>query len=568
MCYLKRIVWLVLVGSAVSRGAPEPGKQPPNILIILADDLGYSDLGCYGGEIKTPNLDRMAEHGLRLTQAYNFARCCPSRAALLTGLYPHQTGIGFFANDRKTLDDVKESKRPGYTGVLNEKCVTIAQVLKGAGYQTAASGKWHIGASASPVDRGFDDFYGFIGGYAVDSWDPRMMIRLPEGSPETTYSEGTFFATDAITDHALQFLQKMGGLEKPWLLYLAYQAPHFPVQSRPEDMVGYPEIYQKGWDKIREERFARQKKQGVIPSQCTLSPRSKIPSPKNAKRIGSMTEDGMNPAWDSLPEDRQKDLAQRMALFAGMVSGMDRNIGRVLQYLSETKELDNTLIVFLSDNGACAEWEPFGFDLEPRADVRPGFGIGGNTIPAPNLLHAGSDLERMGQAGGSQPAYGSAWANCSNTPFSLYKHYANEGGISTPFIVHWPRQFPKGGAVINEPVIVMDIMATCLEVSGATYPAEWNGSPILPYEGKSLLSVLKGNPSPHDVLFFEHERNAAVRKGNLKLVRIGREGEWKLYDISNDRSELNDLAKSRPETVQEMAKLWEEWAYRTNVLPY
>ena len=379
---------LMLLCACWSWGALWPATAParPNILIILADDLGFSDLGCYGGEIRTPTLDALAADGLRFTQCYNCSRCCPSRAALLTGLYPHQAGVG-------SMTTAKPGRGEGYRGALNEHCLTIAEVLGAAGYRTAAAGKWHVSDHEPPTARGFQDFFGFMVGYAIDSWEPGMMIRLPAGQPDRVYAPGTYFATDAITDHALDFIAGMhpagapgaggapgaagatGAAGAPWFLYLAYQAPHFPLQSRPQDMAGYPAIYAQGWDRIRADRLARQKALGLLPGESLLSPRSPIPNRAAAVRDGSMTGDGANPPWESLPADRRADLAQRMAVYAGMVSGMDRGIGRVVAALRASGQLETTLILVLSDNGACAEWDPFGFDLPPPAAPRPGYGI-------------------------------------------------------------------------------------------------------------------------------------------------------------------------------------------------
>ena len=407
-------------------------NKRPNVMVILTDDMGYSDIGCYGSEIRTPNIDRLASNGVRFTHYYNTARCSPSRASLLTGLYPHQAGIGLMTSDRAAKypgAGDQGDEFPGYRGALNANCVTIAQVLKPAGYRTAAAGKWHVGDSEPPTKRGFDDFYGFVGGYGVDSWEPRMMTRLPEGRPQRSYAPGEFFATDAITDHALDFLADMRKSGEPWFLYVAYQAPHFPVQSKRDDMTGYPQIYAQGWDKIREQRLARQKKIGLLPESTALPPRSKITHPVASKRLGSWTDDGNNPAWDSLPADRRADLAQRMAVFAGMVTGMDRNVGRLVAELRASGQLENTLILFLSDNGACAEWEPFGFEMLPIPNPVPGTGINQGTQALPNKLYRGDELVKMGQAG-SLPSYGSGWANACNTPWRLYKHYGHEGGIS------------------------------------------------------------------------------------------------------------------------------------------
>ena len=546
----------------------------PNILIILADDLGWSDLGCYGGEIRTPYLDSLAAGGLRFTQFYTCTRCCPSRASLLTGLYPHQAGIGLMTSDQAAKypgAGDRGEEFPGYRGSLNANCVTIAQVLKPAGYRTAAAGKWHVGDREPPTRRGFDDFYGFVSGYAVDSWEPRMMTRLPEGRPQRSYKPGEFFATDAITDHALDFLADMRKSGAPWLLYVAYQAAHFPVQSKREDMTGYPEIYAQGWDKIREQRLARQKKSGLLSESTTLTPRSKITHPVASKRLGSWTDDGNNPAWDSLPAERRADLAQRMAVYAGMVTGMDRNIGRLVADLRASGQLDNTLIIFLSDNGACAEWEPFGFEMLPTPNPVPGTGLNQGTQALPNRLYRGDELAKMGQAG-SFPSYGSGWANACNTPWRLYKHYDHEGGISTPLIAHWPASFGKdkdNGRFVREPAHLIDLMATCVDIAGAKYPAEWNGKKILPMEGVSLRPLLAPSPSaslPPRLLAWEHESNRALREGKWKLVSLAA-APWELYDMDSDRVEMNDLAAAQPERVKDMSAKWEAWAKRTNVVP-
>jgi arylsulfatase A-like enzyme len=359
--------------AAPADGAVSARRGAPNIVVILADDLGWSDLGCYGGEIRTPHLDALAAGGLRFTQFYNCTRCCPSRTALLTGLYPHQAGVGAMTADQG---------QPGYRGSLQANCVTIAQLLKSAGYRTAMAGKWHVGDQVSPLARGFDDFYGWTSGYGVDSWEPRMMTRLPPGRTQRDYPQGAYFATDAITDHALDFVRAMRSQGSSWFLYVAYQAPHFPVQSRADDAQGYAEIYAAGWDAIRARRLERQKALGVVAADTALTPRSAIPHRIAAERLGSWTDDGRNPPWENLPADRRADLAQRMAVYAGMVTGMDRNIGRLIADLRAAGELDNTLVLFLSDNGACAEWEPFGFDLRLIAEPQPPGHAGRPELPA------------------------------------------------------------------------------------------------------------------------------------------------------------------------------------------
>jgi len=538
----------------------------PNIVLILADDLGYSDLGCYGGEIRTPNLDALAADGVRFTQCYNSSRCCPSRASLLTGLYPHQAGIGRF---------VGGGDLPGYRGHLTDRCVTLAEVLRPAGYHTFASGKWHVN-EPGPIERGFDEFYGFIHGYAVNSWEPRMMIRLPAGRPQREYKKGEYFATNAITDHALDFLDIGRRDERPWLLYVAYQAPHFPVQAPPELTDTYVATYERGWDELRAERFKRQKELGLLPESLEPPPRSPIDNVKVAKRIGSLTNDGHNPAWDSLFAARRRDLARRMAVYAAMVENMDANIGRIVKSLKEHDELENTLILFVSDNGVCGEWEPFGFDLDPEKfrDPTPGHGINGYTPPAPNILHKGEDLQAMGGPE-SLMSYGCAWADLCNTPLWLYKHYAHEGGIRTPLIVHWPGHVSDAGAVRPHAAHVMDVMATCVDVAGAEYPQTYKGQDVLPLEGRSLVPALNGESPKPRILIYEHERNAAIRQGDWKLVGqqvVKRDGlrpdaAWELYHMSSDPAEQRNLASEKPELVQRLAKQLADEMRRTLVLP-
>src|SRR6266540_4762056 len=540
-----RQLCLILLVCRLCGGAPRPDivqaqrEKRPNVIVILADDLGYSDLSCYGGEIQTPNLDGLAKNGLRFAQFYNSARCCPTRAALLTGLYPHEAGVGMMTADAG-------EKYPGY--------------------RTAMSGKWHVGNRVSPIERGFDDFYGFTSGYAVDSFDERMMIRLPEGKPKRSYKPGVYFATDAITDHALDFVNEMRKTGQPYFLYLAYQSPHFPVQSRAEDAAPYSKTYDKGWDKLRAERLTRMKKLGSVAKNTRLTPRSAIHRPDVARRLGSMTADGANPAWEKLAADRRADLAGRMKAYAGMVAGMDRNIGRLLSDLKRNGELDNTLILFLSDNGACAEWKPFGFDLEKPANVTAGAGINTGTPNMPNILHQGVALGSMGGAD-TLFSYGSAWANLSNTPWRMYKHYSHEGGISSPLIAHWPARIKTGGQWRAQYGHVIDVMATLVDVAGAQYPGERNGVEVLPVEGVSLLPAFENQPiARKSPLFFEHDGSRAVRDGQWKLV-AKRGGEWELYDIEADRSELSNLAAEHPDKVEEMAARWNEWANHTHVLP-
>ena len=551
---------LVMLGSALQ-------AAQPNILIILADDLGYSDLGCYGGEIKTPNLDALASNGLRFTQFYNGARCCPSRASLLTGLYPHQAGVGLMTADRGASfpgSADQGDKFPGYRGRLNDQCVTLGEVLRPAGYHTFACGKWHVG-DFDPTTRGFDAFYGFPGGYAVNSWDERMLISLP--AKPALNRPGKFFATDAITDHALDFIQSTRRQPgKPWLLYLAYQAPHFPLQAPAEDIAKYVPVYEQGWDKIREQRLQRMKRLGLVADDTELTPRSRLPNPAVAKRHGSATADNRNPAWDTLPAGRRTDLAHRMATYAAMVDRMDANIGRLIADLRKAGELNETLICFLSDNGACAEWDPFGFDLTPPdpSATKPGVGVNLGTQAGANILHQGSELDHMG-ASDTFMSYGSGWANACNTPWRLYKHYGHEGGISTPLIVHWPEGIKDRGQLRTQPGHIIDLMATCVALSGAKYPQTAIGHAILPMEGRSLVPAFGDQAIDRETLAWEHEGNRAIRAGDWKLVSL--KGQpWELYDMAKDRTELHDLAAKQPDRVKDLAAKWDLWAMRCNVL--
>jgi arylsulfatase len=522
---------LLLWCGAPSAAADRPARRP-NIVVVLADDLGYSDLGCYGGEIKTPNLDKLAADGLRFTQFYNCARCCPTRAALLAGLYPHQAGVG-----RMTAD----LGLPGYRGRLREESVTIAEALKAAGYRTLMAGKWHLG-EPGPVERGFDEYYGPADGFR-DFWDRSGFRRLPRGRPERAYGDGKFYSTDALTDHALDFLAEARKGDKPYFLYLAYTAPHFPLQAPREEIAKYAELYQQGWDKVRDQRYERMQKLGLIDRAWPLSPRSEFWGFEDRTR-------GLNPAWDKLDADRRADLARRMAVYAAMVDRLDQNVGRLVDDLRKHDELENTLLLFLSDNGACAEWDPFGFDGQSGPD---------------NVLHKGADLEKVGGPG-SYISYGSGWANASNTPFRLYKHYAHEGGVSTPLIVHWPARVKARGELRRQVGHVVDLMATCLDAAGAKYPERRGEVKVEPTEGKSLLPAFDDRPVEREGLFWEHEGHRAVRSGKWKAAsRHG--GGWELYDLEADRTELTDLAAKQPERVNELAAKWDAWAKRTNVLP-
>lgn len=540
---MKRVIFLLLATSLLSPVVASRAEDRPNIVLILADDLGYSDLGCFGGEIETPHLDALARDGLRMTQLYNAARCCSTRASLLTGLYPHQAGVGAMTADNGL---------PGYRGFLTDRCVTIASLLRESGYATALSGKWHLRGKGNPdcipTKRGFDEFYGHFRAYA-SFWRKDLYVRLPDSRETPVYGDD-FYATDAITDQGLHFLQEAREAGKPCFLYLSYNAPHFPLHAPKETIDKYLPVYEKGWDALREERFARMVEMGILPERFGLSPRGHVTKVPNRNR-DSPWYDRQIPAWRSLPEDRRADLARRMATYAAMVEILDRNVGRVVAGLRESGELEKTLIVFLSDNGACAEWDPVGFDNNPYPK---------------NRLYRGAELEEMGQPG-TFHSYGTGWANACNTPWRLYKHYNHEGGISTPAIFHWPGRIGKPGTVGRQPAHVVDLAATLLEIGGAEYPRSWNGEPVLPIAGASLSPVLAGGELPVRPIFFEHEGNRAVRRGPWKLVWTNFRKEWELYRIDRDRSELDDLAAEFPDRVAEMAALWDSWAVENFVEP-
>lgn len=542
-------LWVCLAICIPSLAASPEKVERPNVLIVLVDDLGFSDLSCYGGEIPTPNIDRLAAAGARFTQAYTSARCCPTRASLMTGLHPHQTGVGFFATN---TPDARRG--PAYLGHLNDRCVTVAEVLKAAGYHTYMVGKWHM-SEPGPIARGFDEFYGFVQGYAQDQWTPERYQRLPaDRSPELKYEDGEFYATDVFTDYALEFLRQARSKSGPWLLYLAHSSPHFPVQAPAGSADRFAKTYERGWDVLRAERFARMRQIGLATDAWKFTERSIVPVDRPGPTNGYGGR--QNPAWDSLPADRQADLTRRMALFAAMVSHVDQGIGRITADLEAHGELNNTLVFFLSDNGACYEWGPFGFDR--------GVADGGAN------LHSGAELREMGRRG-TYSSYGSGWANLSNTPLRMYKHYTHEGGLATPLIVHWPAGTGRPDKWVRDPVHVMDILPTICEATGAAYPREFHGRPVLPAEGINILPAIRGDRLPERPLAFEHDGARAYRQGRWKVVwskRMPFEIRWELYDIASDRCETVNLAEKFPERAAALAEQWEAWAKRVKVYPF
>lgn len=523
---------------AIATCAPLFSAARPNVLLILLDDLGYSDLGAYGGEIPTPHIDALAKGGVRFTRMANSARCCPSRASLLTGLHPAQAGI------------------PNFAGVLSRNSVTIAEVLRPAGYKTYAVGKWHVGNTPTtrPTARGFDEFYGYPAGHSQDMWTPESYLRLPEGrKPEIVRAPGKFYATDVFTEYALEFLRQAQASKQPWLLYLAHSAPHFPIQAPRESALPFVEMYRQGWDALRTARFERMKQLGIANHPgWQLTPRSLVPVEAANPAIANNYGGQPNPAWDSLAANVREDLAHRMALYAAMVKHVDDGLGRIVAQLKEAGAFDNTLILFLSDNGACYEWGPLGFDGQSRA--------------ATTTLYEGAALETMGGPH-THMSYGSAWANLSNTPFRLYKHFTHAGGILTPFIAHWPRGLQQPDRWVRDPAHIMDVMPTLLEFTGARYPQERDSVPITPPEGISLAEALRtGAALPERALCFQHEGAAAIQKGRWKLVkgkRFPTDAQWELYDMQADPVELHDLAATHPALVKSLAAEWTAWAERT-----
>ncbi|MDP6636487.1 MAG: arylsulfatase [Phycisphaerae bacterium] len=514
------------VGARFASAAPK-GKSKPNIILIMTDDMGFSDLGCYGSEINTPNLDALAAGGLRFTQFYNTGRCCPTRASLLTGLYPHQAGVGHMNGDRGP-------QHPGYRGRLTGRCVTIAEVLNPAGYYTFTTGKWHVGSKEKshwPVGRGFKRSYSCPqgAGFYFTMKTAQMMRQIVRGD-KVLYDKNNdmpdgWYSTDAWTDEGLKFAAEAAGRGKPFFWYLAHNAPHWPLQAKPEDIAKYRGKYKVGWDEIRKRRYAKLIELGMIDKNWGLSPRGK----------------GI-PAWESLTEKQKDNQDLRMATYAAMIDSVDQNVGKIVKKLKELGQYENTLIMFLQDNGGCAEGGNLGRDN--------GKGVCGTAE--------------------SFSKYGACWANASNTPFRRYKHWVHEGGAGTPLVAHWPAGIAAKlrGKLITEPSHLVDLMATCVDISGAEYPKTFKGAMIIPAEGKSLRPLLAGEEFDRGgAIYFEHEGNRAVRLGKWKIVSIHR-GQWELYDMSADRTELNDLSTKMPEKRREMIALYDAWAKRALVEPW
>jgi arylsulfatase A-like enzyme len=516
----------------------------PNIVLILADDMGFSDLGCYGSEIETPNIDSLANTGVRFSQMYNMARCCPTRASLLTGLYPHQAGVGHMVDDYGV---------PEYQGFLNQNCATIAEVLKGTGYRTQLSGKWHVGGDyplqspntwvpgdekhPTPLQRGFDHFYGTLTGAGSFFAPPTLM----DGDVLVTVDRDDYYYTDEIANHAVRMIEESGKSETPFFSYVAFTSPHWPLHAPQEEIEKYRGVYDEGWDELRRARHTGLKELGVLDDEWDLAPRDQDSIP---------WEEAENKEWEAL----------RMAVYAAQIDRMDQGVGRIIDALESTDARENTLVIFLSDNGGCAEFlaedsntpDPAKFDTPMWNGDR---------------MKMGNNPEINPGAGDTFQSYDLPWANASNTPFRLHKRWTHEGGISTPLVMNWPSRShdPK---LLHGPSHIVDITATIYDAAGADYPAEQSGNKVTALEGESFLTVFDGEDwSRENPICWEHEGNRAVRMGDWKLVSEGNT-TWELYNMANDRTELNDISSSELERVEQMESVYKKWAERTGALPW
>jgi arylsulfatase A-like enzyme len=536
-------VGLAATSAAASIPAASNARKP-NIILFLADDMGYSDLGCQGSEIETPNLDRLARQGVQFSSFYNSPRCCPSRASLLTGMYSHQAHMGMM------VDDHGRYPYPAYDGDLNTNCVTIAEALKPAGYRTLHCGKWHLSAQQTtvganvdrhnwPLQRGFDHGYSMITG-AGSYYTPNTLTW--DNEPINNFTKAFYFTT-AIGDHSAKMIADGNG-EQPFFLYCAFNAPHWPLHA-PEPVVAkYRQRYLAGWDKLREERHAKQIRSGLLKAEWKLTPR-----------------DPRVPAWERASFKEWE--AERMAVYAAQVDLLDQAVGKVVAQVEAMGQLDNTLIFFMADNGG--NYEEFNHQVvgKQHAIWIP------DAAPDGSPLKFGNDPDVMPGPANTIQSYGGPCGNVSNTPFRLYKHYAHEGGIATPLIVHWPKGMSTSAGIKHQLGHEIDIMPTCLAAAGAAMPARSKSGDVpAPLEGKSLLPVLHGKPiEDRGMIFWEHEGNCAARDGRWKLVSAWPD-TWELYDMEADRTELHNLADAEPQRVDQMAEAYRAWAKRVGAQPW
>ncbi|MGI9352001.1 MAG: arylsulfatase [Rhizobiaceae bacterium] len=519
----------------------ESQSQKPNVILILVDDMGFADLGITGSEINTPNIDALANGGALLTSMYNCARCCPTRASLLTGLYPHNAGIGHMGVDLGTS---------AYQGFLRNDSATIAEHLRASGFKTLMSGKWHIAGDFDPRDtdnwrvgdlnhptprqRGFDRFYGTLDG-ATHFFHPHYVL---EDDGQVEVSPDSFYYTDAITDKAIGMIGEAAAEKNPFFLYLAHTAPHWPLHALPQDIFKYEGVYNGGWDKTRTARHEEMNARNLFRTNWDISPRDTEVMP-----------------WEQVEHKSWE--AAKMATYAAMVDRMDQSIGRLVSALQDIGQYENTLILFLSDNGGCAEF----MAEDGWAQSFPDHTLDGRKITMGNIpnLMPGNDL--------TYQSYDKPWANVSNSPFRLYKHYVHEGGISTPLIAHWPNGI-KVSSVAQEACHVVDVLPTILEITGSSYLKELDGHAIQPYQGESLVRLLTGKDwNREQPIFFEHEGNCAIRLGNFKLVR--QYGfDWELYDMDIDRTELNNLIGKNVPLENDLLAQYSNWATQTGVMDW
>jgi arylsulfatase A-like enzyme len=549
----------LVAGIAFSQSNKATAKKP-NVIVILTDDIGFSDIGCFGSEIKTPNIDKLATNGISFTHFYNTARCSPSRASLMTGLYPHQAGMGFLSNYNFAEE--------GYVDDLSKKAVTMAEVFKQAGYATYMSGKWHLNKEKSipndrsnwPLQRGFDRFFGMLIG-SGSFYDPGTLM-----SDNTFIAPGKdFYLTHAITNNVVRFIDE-NPKDKPFFFYIAYTAAHWPLQAPESEIQKYKGVYDKGWDETRKNRFEKLKKLGIISNKAVLTAR------------------GVDiPEWKNEPmKDWQ---VRRMEVYAAMIDIMDQGIGKIISTLEKKGELDNTVIFYMHDNGGCAETLNSNETEIPLTDEqKKGKPFAKDSIFLGKIPTYTRDGEFIRSGKGVMPgpantwiAYGEEWANVSSTPFRLYKHFVHEGGIASPLIIHWPEGIKAKGKLRTQPGHLIDIMATCVEIAGLQYPTNFNGNAIHPLEGKSLVPAFTNKPVNREFIFWEHEGNRALRMGNWKLVSKTQkqkkftpadENAWELYDMEEDPSEIKNLALKYPDKVKTMAAIWEKEAQRTLAKPW